>query len=154
MSWLSGGTVTARVEDEWDLTETRIDMDWRLVLDRVQAGPPAGAGAAEAVLARALGSALDRAGGSGDFAVTLALAFGFGKLFGRHVNTYYLPMLARLQSGEKNIHPGTAAQVDYTFALFNIRQVKMVPYTGKRTNRVIRYPVQNKGRIPQALCHV
>ncbi|MDH3264817.1 MAG: hypothetical protein OEM24_12580 [Paracoccaceae bacterium] len=73
VSWLSGGTVTAQVEDEWDLTETRIDMDWRLVLDRVQAAPPAGAGAAEAVLARALGAALDRAGGSGDFAVTLAL---------------------------------------------------------------------------------
>jgi hypothetical protein len=75
ISWLSGGAVSANVTDEWDLAnaERRIDMDWRLVFDGVEAAPPAGAGAAETLLARGLGAALARTGGSADYAFTLSL---------------------------------------------------------------------------------
>lgn len=71
--WLTGGTVTARVEDEWDLTETVIDMDWRIAFDGVTAAAPDGAGRAERLMAATLSRALARRDGSADFGFSLSL---------------------------------------------------------------------------------
>jgi hypothetical protein len=73
VSWLSGGTVTAIVADRWDLTETDIDMDWRIAVDGVAASSPEGAGATERLLAEAFARALARTDGEAEFAFTLSL---------------------------------------------------------------------------------
>jgi hypothetical protein len=73
VSWLSGGTVTATVEDRWDLTETDIDMDWRIAVDGVAAASPDSAGATERLLAEAFARALAGTDGKAEFAFTLTL---------------------------------------------------------------------------------
>lgn len=71
--WLTGGTVSSWVNDEWSLDDTAIDMDWRVVFDGVAASPPPGTGVTEQIAARALGSMLARKGGDADIAFTLSL---------------------------------------------------------------------------------
>lgn len=73
LTWLNDGTLTARVEDRWDLTEDEIDMDWQIVLDGIDVETPEDAGRAERMLAGALAKVVDRQGGNADFRYRLEL---------------------------------------------------------------------------------
>ena len=73
LNWLSGGTLSAHVEDEWALDDRRVDMDWSIALDGVRVAPPPGVGVTERLAATALGKAIERSGGSAEFDFTLGL---------------------------------------------------------------------------------
>ncbi len=71
ISWLQEGRVTARVEDEWRLDDTEIDMDWQIVFSDVGVGAPRGAGMAEALLAEALARSVNDKRGDADLSFTM-----------------------------------------------------------------------------------
>ncbi len=73
LTWLSDGTVTARVEDRWDLTDDEIDMDWRITLDGIEVATPEAAGQTEAFLANGLARIVNAKGGDADFQYRLEL---------------------------------------------------------------------------------
>ncbi len=73
LTWLSDGTITARVQDRWDLSEDEIDMDWQFILDGIDVATPETAGRAERLLAGGLAKAVDRQGGSANFEYRLEL---------------------------------------------------------------------------------
>ena len=73
LTWLNDGTLTARVEDRWDLTEDEIDMDWQIVLNGIDVASPEEAGRAERMLSGALAKAVERQGGNADFRYRLEL---------------------------------------------------------------------------------
>lgn len=73
LTWLNDGTVTARVEDRWDLTEDEIGMDWQIILNGIDVAAPETAGRAERMLAGGLAKAVERQGGDADFRYRLDL---------------------------------------------------------------------------------
>lgn len=73
LTWMTDGRLTARVEDSWDLSDDFIAMDWQIGFDGIDIAPPEGAGSVEALLANGLAKAVERQGGSADFAYRLEL---------------------------------------------------------------------------------
>lgn len=73
LTWLDGGTATARVEDRWSLSDNEIDMDWEIALDGVSVAVPTEAGRAERLLAGGLKKIVDRQGGDAEFRYRLSL---------------------------------------------------------------------------------
>ena len=74
LTWLNGGTLTARVEDRWDLADEGIDMDWLIAVEDIDVAPPSGAGAGERLLASGLSKAVAAQGGDAEFRYVLSLS--------------------------------------------------------------------------------
>ena len=71
--WLEGGTVSARVQDRWSLTDDEIDMDWAITLDGISVAAPEDAGRAERFMAGGLARAVAAQGGDAAFRYRLDL---------------------------------------------------------------------------------
>ncbi|MDQ2090688.1 hypothetical protein [Marimonas arenosa] len=73
LTWLNGGTVSARVDDRWSLEEDWIEMDWRLAFEGLEVTAPAGAGLRETALAKGFGKIVAAKGGDAEFHYRLNL---------------------------------------------------------------------------------
>jgi hypothetical protein len=73
LNWLSEGTISTHVTDEWRLDDRAVSMNWSIALDGVRVAAPAGAGVAQRVTAGALAKAAAAQGGSAPFDFTLTL---------------------------------------------------------------------------------
>lgn len=73
LTWFDGGTVTAIVQDQWNLSDAFIDMDWHIALKDASLAAPEGAGAGERFLAASLGKIVDLQGGNAEFDYKLRL---------------------------------------------------------------------------------
>lgn len=71
LTWLSGGTLTARVEDRWSLSEDWVDMAWRIELEDMEIVLPEEASGGQKLLGGALAKAVKMRGG--DVALTYDL---------------------------------------------------------------------------------
>ncbi len=72
LTWLEGGAITARVDDQWSLSEDWIEMDWNLSFRDVQVVAPDQAGLGERMLSSSFATLLKAKGGSADFGYALS----------------------------------------------------------------------------------
>jgi hypothetical protein len=106
LTWLDDGTVTARVEDRWSLSDNEIDMNWEILLEGVTLTVPPEAGTAEAVLAGGLKKLVDARGGDADFRYRLSLTpEQVGALRSGDLSQFWDVVLS-------GIVPGSAASAD------------------------------------------
>ena len=73
LTWLRGGTVDARVDDRWSLSDDWIEMDWRLTFRDVAVEVPPDAGLREKTLAAGFGKIVAAKRGNADFHYRLRL---------------------------------------------------------------------------------
>lgn len=72
-TWFSGGTLSATVEDRWELDDLAIEMDWRLALRDITLLPANAVAATERPLLIPLARYVDAQQGRADLAFTLQL---------------------------------------------------------------------------------
>ncbi|NSX53248.1 hypothetical protein [Parasulfitobacter algicola] len=63
-TWLNGGTISAHVQDEWDLTDDYIDMDWQLDLKDTKIDAPDDAGRTQRLVISVLDKVVEDRGGN------------------------------------------------------------------------------------------
>lgn len=73
LTWLSGGTLSARVEDRWSLSDDWIDMDWRIAAEDMTVTVPEDAGRAEKLLGGTLAKLVKAKGGDAELRYKLTL---------------------------------------------------------------------------------
>jgi hypothetical protein len=73
VTWLTGGTVSVRVDDKWSLSDDWIEIDWNVQFKDVQAAAPEGAGLRERAMAEGFGKLLALRDGEAAFNYTLRL---------------------------------------------------------------------------------
>ncbi|UYV37685.1 hypothetical protein N4R57_00755 [Rhodobacteraceae bacterium D3-12] len=76
LTWLEGGRVDVAVTDSWDLSDERIEMDWRVTMAGMAVKVPKGAGATQKLLGAALAGVVKAKGGDADFHYRLMLDEG------------------------------------------------------------------------------
>ncbi|WP_208348205.1 hypothetical protein [Pseudaestuariivita rosea] len=63
-TWLNGGTISANVQDAWDLSDQYIDMDWRLDLKDTDIAAPPEAGRTQRLMIAALDRVVEQRDGN------------------------------------------------------------------------------------------
>lgn len=76
LTWLNDGQLSARVFDEWELGDTRINMDWNVSLENVTVAAPQGAGGVQRLAIAALNKVVAANDGNAEFAFALSLEDG------------------------------------------------------------------------------
>lgn len=73
LTWLEAGTLSARVDDRWSLSQDWIEMDWDLTLQGIEVTAPHGAGLREKALVAGFARFMAAKGGNAEFHYTLSL---------------------------------------------------------------------------------